>query len=192
LSEGRARIGFVGLGNLGGRLAACLVRAGHDVTVHDRDPATAPALLDAGATWSGSVLELARSSDTVITCLPSAAAVAAVVDGPEGVLAGLRRGGTWVDTSTSDRLLTGRLARSAQQSGVAVLEAPVTGGVHLAATGDLTVIVGGDQDVFGRTGRRCRRSAGASSTSGRSGARRRSRSSRTCSPSSISSPPARR
>lgn len=144
------KIGFVGLGNLGSHLAMGLVRAGFEVTVHDLDPARATALLDVGASWSESPRELAERSDTVITCLPSPAAVATVVQGAGGILSGLRRSGTWIDTSTSDQQLTARLAALAEARGVDVLEAPVTGGVHLAASGEVTVIVGGEPEVFER------------------------------------------
>ena len=144
------RVGFIGLGHLGGHLAMNLVRAGFDVTVHDLEPDRAAALLDAGAAWSAGPRELAGRSETVITCLPSPAAVTAVMEGDDGVLAGLRAGGTWIDTSTSDQQVTARIATLAEGQEVAVLEAPVTGGVHLAASGEITVIAGGDPAVFER------------------------------------------
>jgi 3-hydroxyisobutyrate dehydrogenase len=144
------RLGFVGVGNLGAHLAAGLLRAGHEVAVHDLVAEHARTLLDAGATWADSPREAAEGRDAVVTCLPSPAAVAAVVEGPEGVLAGLGPGGTWIDTSTSDQAVTARLARLAAARGIRVLEAPVTGGVHLAASGELTVIAGGDEEVFDR------------------------------------------
>jgi 3-hydroxyisobutyrate dehydrogenase len=143
-------LGFVGLGNLGSHLAASLVRAGFDVTVHDLDRARGEALVSAGAAWSESPRTLAERSDTVLTCLPSPAAVAAVVEGPDGVLAGLRAGGAWIDTSTSEAGLTARLAVRAAARGIGVLEAPVTGGVHLAASAGITVIAGGDRALFDR------------------------------------------
>jgi 3-hydroxyisobutyrate dehydrogenase len=142
------RVGFVGLGNLGRHLAMSLVRAGFEVTVHDLDRVHATVLLDAGAHWSEGPRELARQCDTVLTCLPSSAAVAAVIEGADGILEGLRPGGTWIDTGTSDQQLTARLAGLAEAQGVSVLEAPVTGGVHLAASGEITVIVGGEYEVF--------------------------------------------
>ena len=83
----------------------------------------------------------------VLTCLPSPAAVAEVVAGPGGLLEGLRAGSTWIDSSTNDLHELRRLAALAAARGVHTLEAPVTGGVHLAAAGELTVIVGGDEDV---------------------------------------------
>jgi 3-hydroxyisobutyrate dehydrogenase len=82
-----------------------------------------------------------------VTCLPSPAVATAVVAGSDGVLETLRPGGTWIEMSTSDRHEVLRLAALAEERGVATLEAPVTGGVHLAATGEITVIVGGDTDV---------------------------------------------
>jgi 3-hydroxyisobutyrate dehydrogenase len=138
------RYGFVGLGNLGRHLAASLIRAGFPLTVYDTRPEAAEEL---DATWAGSPREVAERSDAVFTCLPSPAVVDAAVAGEDGVLAGLRRGGTWIDSSTNDVHELRRLASLAAEGGVEVLEAPVTGGVHLAATGEITVIVGGDADV---------------------------------------------
>ncbi|MEQ1699242.1 MAG: NAD(P)-dependent oxidoreductase [Ilumatobacteraceae bacterium] len=140
-------VGYVGLGNLGFHLAASLLRAGHSVTVTDLHREVAEPLLAAGATWADSAKAVAAASDVVFTCLPSPAAVNAVVTGPEGVLAGLRPGGTWVDNSTNDRSETLRLAELAAAVGVRTLEAPVTGGVHKAAAGEITVLVGGDEAV---------------------------------------------
>jgi 3-hydroxyisobutyrate dehydrogenase len=142
------RLGFVGLGNLGAPLAENLLRAGFDLTVCDLDASRGTALLDRGAAWAETPRLVAAASDTVLTCLPSPAAVAAVVEGGDGVLAGLAPGGTWIDVSTSDRHLTARLASLAAERGIAALEAPVTGGVHLAATGEITVIAAGDREVF--------------------------------------------
>ncbi len=141
------RVAFVGIGRLGAHLAASLMREGVELTVHDRDPAAAAALLERGAGWADTPAEAARGTDAVITCLPSPAAVAAVVEGDDGVLSTLRRGGTWIDMSTNDRHELLRLAAVAEANGVSTLEAPVTGGVHLAASGDITIIVGGDPGV---------------------------------------------
>jgi len=143
-----ARLGFVGLGNLGRHLAASLRRAGFPLTVHDRDEAAALPLLEAGAAWADSPAEVAAASDSVLTCLPSPKAVADVLTGAAGILEGLAPGGTWIDSSTNDRHELERLAAIAAERGVHCLEAPVTGGVHLAATGRITVLVGGDERVF--------------------------------------------
>jgi 3-hydroxyisobutyrate dehydrogenase len=141
------RVGFVGVGRLGGHLAASLLRAGFALSVHDLDRAAARRLEAAGAEWADSPAAAARRADAVVTCLPSPAAVAAVVEGADGVLASLRDGATWIDMSTNDRRELLRLAELASGKGIATLEAPVTGGTHRAATGDLTVIVGGDERV---------------------------------------------
>lgn len=142
------RYAYIGLGHLGGKLAACLRRAGFDVTVHDRDQATAAALLDAGATWAATPRAAAAGADAVITCLPSPAVSAAVLGGADGVLAGLRAGGTWIEMSTLDRDSILRCAALAESHGVSTLECPVTGGVHLAAIGAVTVLVGGEADLL--------------------------------------------
>lgn len=144
------KIGFVGLGSLGAHLAGSLLRDGFVLTVHDLDRERGAALLDAGAAWADTPRAVASGSDVVLTCLPSPAAVEAVVDGADGVLAGLRNGAAWIDTSTSDRAVTARLAGLARERGIDVLEAPVTGGVHLAAAGEITVIAGGEPEVFER------------------------------------------
>jgi 3-hydroxyisobutyrate dehydrogenase len=143
------KIGFVGLGSLGVHLAGSLLRDGFDLTVHDLHEEAGTGLVAAGAAWAGSPAEVAARSDAVITCLPSPEAVTQVVTGADGLLAGLRRGGTWIDMSTNDLHELQRLAALAAEDGVACLEAPVTGGVHRAAAGQITVLVGGDEDVFG-------------------------------------------
>jgi 3-hydroxyisobutyrate dehydrogenase len=143
-----SRLGFVGLGNLGRHLASSLLTAGFPLTVNDRDEAAARPLLDAGAAWGGTPREVAAESDTVFTCLPSPQAVSDVLTGELGVLAGLAAGGTWIDSSTNDRHELERLAALAEARGIHCLEAPVTGGVHLAASGQITVLVGGDPTVF--------------------------------------------
>ena len=142
------QVGYIGLGHLGVHLAASLVRAGHCVTVHDLDRSSAAPLLAAGAQWADSPREVAAASDVVFTCLPSPAVVNAVVTGPDGVLAGLRAGGTWIDNSTTDRAEVMRLSAVADEYGVRMLEAPVTGGVHKAAEGAITVLVGGDEALY--------------------------------------------
>ncbi len=146
--ESARRVGFVGLGNLGRHLATSLLRAGFPLTVNDRDESAARSLLDAGARWAGSPGEVAAASDTVFTCLPSPTVVAEVLCGEAGLLAGFTTGGTWIDSSTNDRHELQRLAALASAQGVECLEAPVTGGVHLAAAGAITVLVGGDPGVY--------------------------------------------
>lgn len=142
------RYGSIELGNLGAALAGCLVRAGFEVTVCDLDRARAEPLIAAGARFAATPKAAAAVSDAVITCLPSPAASAAVVTGPDGVLEGLASGGTWIEMSTTDDDEIRRIAGLAAAKGIATLEAPVTGGVHRAAAGRITVLVGGDKAVF--------------------------------------------
>ena len=142
------RYGFIGLGNLGGKLAASLVRGGFDVTVCDRDPAAVARLVALGAKSATTPREAVAGADAAITCMPSPAISMAVLSGPDGVLAGLGAGGTWIEMSTNDQQEIERLAAHAAADGVRTLEAPVTGGVHLAASGEITVLVGGDEALF--------------------------------------------
>ena len=142
------RYGFIGLGHLGGHLAVSLVKGGFAVTVNDLDRKAAERHLALGASWADSPAAVARASDAVITCLPSPAASRAVVAGPKGVLESLAPGGTWIEMSTTDRQEIARTAELAEAKGIKVLEAPVTGGVHRAAAGEITVLVGGEEAIF--------------------------------------------
>jgi 3-hydroxyisobutyrate dehydrogenase len=142
------RYGFIGLGHLGGHLAASLVKGGFAVSVHDLDRKAAERQLALGARWADSPAAVAAASDAVITCLPSPAASRAVVVGPKGVLDSLAAGGTWIEMSTTERQEIARIAAEAEAKGIKVLEAPVTGGVHRAAAGEITVLVGGEEAVF--------------------------------------------
>jgi 3-hydroxyisobutyrate dehydrogenase len=139
------RYGFIGLGNLGRHLAVNLCRGGFEVGVHDLERGAADGVLAAGAHWVDSIADLAAGSDCVITCLPSPAATAAVL---ELALPAMRRGSTWIEMSTNDFAEIETLAARAQAVGVATLACPVTGGVHRAAAGDITVLVGGAQQVY--------------------------------------------
>lgn len=142
------RYGYIGLGNLGEHLAMSLVKAGYAVTVNDLNKAAAARLIEAGAKWADTPKAVAAASDAVFTCLPSPKASEAVLCGAEGILAGLASGGAWIENSTLGRDETLRLAALAAEKGVATLEAPVTGGVHLAAHGKITVLAGGDPALF--------------------------------------------
>ena len=144
------RYGFIGLGHLGGALAASLARGGFALTVHDRDERAAEPLIRNGAAWAASPKDVAAVSDAVITCLPSPNVSEAVLTGPDGILAGLGAGGAWIEMSTLGRDEILRLAQPAVARGVGVLECPVTGGVHRAAAGEITVLVGGDEALFER------------------------------------------
>lgn len=136
--------GYIGLGNLGANCASCLLRAGYPVTVHDVNRDTAERLLAEGASWGGTAAEVASSVDHVITCLPSPAVSERVL---AEILPAMRPGATWIEMSTLGRDDVLRLAAIAEDSGVRMLELPVTGGVHLAAKGEITMLPGGDADL---------------------------------------------
>ncbi|WP_416915501.1 MAG: NAD(P)-dependent oxidoreductase [Roseicyclus sp.] len=136
--------GYIGLGNLGGHIAASLIRAGHQVTVYDRDPSLALRLSEMGASVAGSAAEVAAATDHVFTCLPSPAVSELVL---AEILPRMKPGSTWIENSTLGRDDIIRLGAVAEAAGVRLLEAPVTGGVHLAARGEITVLAGGDADL---------------------------------------------
>ena len=140
--------GFIGLGNLGRNLAGSLLRNGFKVTVHDIDRANAEGLLARGALFADSAKAVAETTDAVITCLPSPKVTELVLTGANGILSGLPDGGTWIEMSTLDTAAVERLGAIAAAHRVRMAEAPVTGGVHLAAHGKITVIFGGDADLF--------------------------------------------
>jgi 3-hydroxyisobutyrate dehydrogenase len=139
------KYGYVGLGNLGGHIAASLQRGGFGLVVHDLDKANGERLVKAGATWAASAAEVARQVDHVFTCLPSPAVSERVL---AEILPQMKPSATWIENSTLGRDDIVRLAAMAQAKGIEVLEAPVTGGVHLAARGEITVLVGGDAALF--------------------------------------------
>jgi 3-hydroxyisobutyrate dehydrogenase len=142
------RYAFVGLGHLGGNLAASLLRHGFKVTVHDLDTDAVTRLVGLGATAAASPADAARQAGNAITCLPSPRVSEAVLAGAGGLLDGLPEGGTWIEMSTNGRDEIVRLAILAAARGVRTLECPVTGGVHLAATGKITALVGGDAGLY--------------------------------------------
>lgn len=146
----KLRIGFIGLGSLGEGLCNNLVKAGYPVTVNDLNKNLAERLLAGGATWSDDVAGTCRDADVVITVLPSPAVSRKVAEGPGGVFENLKSGGTWIEMSTTDMEDLLRLADVAASKGITVLECPVTGGVHLANSGEITVLVGGQQSTFDR------------------------------------------
>jgi 3-hydroxyisobutyrate dehydrogenase len=139
------KYGYIGLGNLGGHLAASLLRHGFDVTVNDIDKSLGERHVKAGGKWAETPKALAEQVDCVFTCLPSPAVSEKVL---VQILEGLKPGSTWIENSTLGRDEVQRLAKVAEGKGIHVMEAPVTGGVHLAARGEITVLVGGDEELF--------------------------------------------
>jgi 3-hydroxyisobutyrate dehydrogenase len=137
--------GYIGLGNLGANCAACLLRAGMQVTVFDLDPGLAARLVGMGAVLAPDAAALAGSVDHVITCLPSPAVSERVL---RAILPAMKPGATWLEMSTLGREDVLRLGALAASVGVRMMELPVTGGVHLAAQGKITMLAGGDKDLF--------------------------------------------
>lgn len=144
------RVGFIGLGNVGGKLAANLVASGVDTVVRDLSIANAGKLLDAGAAWADSPAEMAAMVDVVITCLPSPAASAAVMEADDGVLAAMTPGMIWAEMSTTDADEVTRLGARVEALGGFAIDCPVSGGCHRAATGNIAIFVGGRREVFER------------------------------------------
>ncbi len=144
------KIGFIGLGNVGGKLAGSLQRNGFDLTVRDLDRSTAQPFLDQGADWAESPKAMAEAVDLVITCLPSPAAVSQVMEAEDGVIAGLSPGKLWMEMSTTDEAEVKRLAPLVEAKGALPLETPVSGGCHRAATGNISIFVGGAREAFER------------------------------------------
>ena len=142
------KIGFIGLGNVGGKLANNLLRNGFNLTVRDLDRTAAQPLLDNGANWAETPAALVRASDLTITCLPSPAASAAVMEGDDGVLSALGPGKIWAEMSTTDAAEMTRLAALVEATGAAAIECPVSGGCHRAATGNISIFAGGNRATF--------------------------------------------
>ena len=144
------KVGFIGLGNVGGKLASSLARGGVDLVVTDIDPDAVAPLVDAGARTVASGREMATSCDVVITCLPSPAISAAVLEADDGVLAGLSDGKVWAEMSTTDAEEVTRLGAKVVATGAAPIDCPVSGGCHRAATGNIAIFAGADRDTFER------------------------------------------
>jgi len=144
------RIGFIGLGNVGGKLAGSLHRNGFDLTVRDLDPSAAQPFLDAGASWAESPGEIAEDCDTVITCLPSPAACSEVMEADDGILAGLSAGKVWMEMSTTDEAEVRRMGALVAATGAEPIDCPVSGGCHRAATGNIAIFAGCEREVFDR------------------------------------------
>ena len=151
-------IGFIGLGNMGGGMAANVLRAGHDLTVHDLRREAATPLLESGASWADTPAELAAACDITLTSLPGPREVEAIALGADGILEGIvggmsegsAEGNVYIDLSTSSPTLIRGIAEDFAAKDISVLDAPVSGGPVGARTGRLAVMVGGDRDVYER------------------------------------------
>ena len=141
-------VGFIGLGNVGAKLAGTLLRNQVDLTIRDLDKSAAQPLLDAGAKWADSPKQMAESCDIIITCLPSPAISAAVMEAEDGILAGMQEGMIWAEMSTTDEAEVKRLGAIVQERGGHAVDCPVSGGCHRAATGNIAIFAGCERDVF--------------------------------------------
>ena len=119
-----------------------------DLTVRDLDKAAAQPLLDAGAGWADSPAPMAHNCDVIITCLPSPAISAAVLEAEDGVLAGLSKGKIWAEMSTTDEQEIYRLGALVAKAGASAIDCPVSGGCHRAATGNISIFAGAERAVF--------------------------------------------
>ncbi len=142
------KVGFIGLGNVGGKLAGSLLRNGVDLTVRDLDATAARPFLDAGAKWADSPRDLAAQVDVVITCLPSPAASAAVMEADNGVLGALGAGQIWAEMSTTDKDEVLRIGDLVRATGASPVDCPVSGGCHRAATGNIAIFAGCERPTF--------------------------------------------
>jgi 3-hydroxyisobutyrate dehydrogenase len=144
------KIGFIGVGNIGAPIAGQLLRAGHTLGIHDLRPDAARALLAAGATWAESPAELAGTCEVVVTCLPGPAEMETVCLGSGDLVASLKSGALYIDHTTNAPALVRRIHAMLAQKGVAMIDAPVSGGMEGAQTRDLLAMAGGDPGDFER------------------------------------------
>jgi len=144
------KIGFIGLGNVGGKLAGSLIRNGFDTVVRDLDDALVAQFVARGASAGESPAAMMRDCDAVITCLPSPAASAAVIEGEHGLLDGVSAGKIWMEMSSNDETEVKRLGEKIIAKGGAAVDCPVSGGCHRAATGNISIFAGCDRDTFER------------------------------------------
>jgi 2-hydroxy-3-oxopropionate reductase len=150
VSERLERIGFIGLGVMGAPMARHLLAAGFPLTVHSRSAPPVEALVADGASWAGKPAEVARVSDVIVTMLPDTPDVELVLLGADGVQEGAASGSLVIDMSTIDPIATRTFAERLASGGVAMLDAPVSGGQVGAEAGTLSIMVGGPDDAFQR------------------------------------------
>jgi len=144
------KIGFIGLGTMGGSMAYNALDGGNEMVVHDINPAAATRHLEAGATWADTPREVAEQSEIVFTSLPGPTEVEAVALGEAGIMEGMSAGKVYFDLSTSTPGMIRKIHAEAAARGIEVLDAPVSGGPRGAASRNLAIWVGGDKDVFDR------------------------------------------
>ena len=142
------KIGFIGLGNMGGPMTLNLMKAGHTLTVHDVRREAAKPHLEGGATWADSPRAAARESELILTSLPGPPEVEAVALGADGIIHGAVPGTVYADLSTNSPTVMRKIHAVFKEKGVHVLDSPVSGGVLGAQRGTLQVMVGGDEAIY--------------------------------------------
>ncbi len=142
------KVGFIGLGNVGGKLAGSLLRNKFDLTVIDLDKKLTKSFFDLGAKVTNSAKELAETVDLIITCLPSPQVCAEVMEGKDGVLNGLSENKIWLEMSTTDEAEVKRIGKKVIAKKAIPLDGPVSGGCHRAATGNIAIFIGGERNAF--------------------------------------------
>ena len=143
-------VGFVGLGHMGGNMAARLISASYEVYGNEREREHAQALEQAGLRWRDTPRQVAEAAEIVLTSLPDDEALESAASGPDGILAGLAADKVWVDVSTVSPRVSRGLAERASERGAELLDAPVSGSVPQVQSGTLTIMVGGDEDAYRR------------------------------------------
>ena len=144
------KIGFIGLGNVGGKLAASLLRNKFNLTVRDLDKKLTKNFYDQGALVANSPKELAEKTDLIITCLPSTEICSKVMEAEDGVIKGLTKNKIWLEMSTTDSSEVKRIGDLVRSVEAIPLDCPVSGGCHRAATGNIAILVGGDKNAFNK------------------------------------------
>ena len=142
------KVGFIGLGNVGGKLAGSLLRNNFDLTVRDLDKNLTQSFKDLGAKVVNSAKELAEQVDLIITCLPSPKICAEVMEADDGVISGLSENKIWLEMSTTDEAEIKRISKKIIERKAIPLDGPVSGGCHRAATGNIAIFVGGERKAF--------------------------------------------
>ena len=142
------KIGFIGLGNVGGKLANNLIKSRYKLIVRDLDAKLSKKFKKKGAVIASSPKELAENSDIVITCLPSPKACSKVMTAKNGVLEGLSKNKIWLEMSTTDQSEVKRIGIMVKRKGSHALDVPVSGGCHRAATGNISIFAGGEKKIF--------------------------------------------
>ena len=144
------KVGFIGLGNVGGKLAGSLLRNKFDLTVRDLDENLTKPFLEQGAKIANTAKELAEKVDLIITCLPSPEICSEVMEGSDGILNGLSENKIWLEMSTTDEAEVKRIGQKVIEKKAFPLDGPVSGGCHRAATGNIAIFVGGEREAFNK------------------------------------------